>query len=209
MSVGGEQPVSGSVPPTDPPAEPDETPAAEPTLGGEVGAELLPERGPLRTFLKTVGVIEQAVGTSLIFVILVLVLVQVAGRYLPSFAGWPGTGEIARLSLVWCTVILSGYLLAQDRHITIRAIDFVVSGRALDALKLMVHVVVAVTCIAMAYATYRLIADDIGQRTPEANLPLAWVYLVPFVGFVLTALRAGLAIGLVDVPGLAGRRKSP
>ena len=44
---------------------------------------------------------EQAIGTFLIVVILVLVLVQVAQRYIPG--GWPWTGEVARLALVWCT----------------------------------------------------------------------------------------------------------
>ena len=63
--------------------------------------------------------------------------------------------------------------------------------RALAVVKLMVHVVVAATCLAMTYASYRLIADDIGQRTAAAEIPLAWIYVVPMVGFALTALRAG------------------
>ena len=40
--------------------------------------------------------------------------------------------------------------------------------------------------------SYDLIADDIGQRTPAAEIPLAWIYVVPLVGFLLTALRAVL-----------------
>jgi TRAP-type C4-dicarboxylate transport system permease small subunit len=71
----------------------------------------------------------------------------------------------------------------------------------------MTHLVVGATCIAMAYASYRLVADDIGQRTPAAEIPLAWIYVVPMIGFALTALRAGLAIGLVDVPEIAGREE--
>lgn len=185
-------------------------PSAEPSAGAlpeiKEGVELLPEREPLRTILKALGSIEQAIGTSLIVVILVLVLIQVAQRYIQTFGGWPWTGEIARLSLVWCTFILSGYLMAHDRHITIRLIDLVVTGRPLDAIKLLVHLIVLVTCVAMAYTTYNLIVDDIGQRTPAAEIPLTWTYVLPLVGFLLTSLRAALAIGLVDVPRMVQRR---
>ena len=79
---------------------------------------------PLRAILHGLGLVEEAIGTLLIVVILVLVLVQVAQRYLPG-GGWPWTGEVARLALVWCTFILSGYLMAHDRHMSIQLIDFV------------------------------------------------------------------------------------
>jgi TRAP-type C4-dicarboxylate transport system permease small subunit len=151
----------------------------------------------MRPIFRTIGLAEQVIGAALIAVILVLVLIQVAQRYTP-FGGWPWTGEVARLALVWCTFAVSGYLMAQDRHITIRVIDLVLGVRALAVTKLFAHVVVAATCIGMAYATFRLIADDIGQRTPAAEIPVTVVYVLPLIGFVLTAVRAVMAIGLVD-----------
>ena len=57
----------------------------------------------------------------------------------------------------------------------------------------------------MAYSIYYLIADDIGQRTPAAEIPLVWIYMVPLVGFLLTALRAALWIVVSDVPQIRGR----
>ena len=161
--------------------------------------ELLPSREPFRTLTRLVGLVEQIIGGALIVVILVLVLIQVAQRYVHAFDGWPWTGEIARLALVWCTFVLSGYLMAQDRHITIKVADLVLPEWVLDLVKLGSHVVVLVTCLGMGYATYSLIANDIGQRTPAAELPIAWFYVMPLVGFLLTALRAMMMIGLVDV----------
>lgn len=207
MTVGGARPEGEQVPPDELPGELDETTHAEQTLEQVEGEELLPEQSSMRRLLRAIGFAEQAIGTSLIVVILVLVLIQVGQRYIHTFGGWPWTGEIARLSLVWCTFILAGYLMAQDRHITIKAIDFVVQGRALEAVKLLAHVIVLVTCLSMGYATYRLIADDIGQRTPAAGWPLVWVYVLPLIGFLLTAVRAGLAIGILDIPRL--RHGSP
>jgi TRAP-type C4-dicarboxylate transport system permease small subunit len=164
--------------------------------------ELLPSGGPLRTIMKAIGIVEQSIGLSLIVVILFLVLVQVAQRYITTFGGWPWTGEIARLSLVWCTFTLAGYLMAQDRHITIKIIDLVLTGRALSLVKLLSHVVVLLTCLGMSYATYWLIGDDIGQRTPAAEIPLVWVYVMPLIGYLLTAVRAAMVIGIVDLPEL-------
>jgi TRAP-type C4-dicarboxylate transport system permease small subunit len=206
MTVGGAEPDRVLEPPTDPPDEVDESASDSTLLGSAEYHELLPERGPFRPILKAVGKIEQAVGAALIVVILVLVLIQVTQRYTP-FGGWPWTGEVARLALVWCTFVLSGYLMAQDRHITIRAIDLVLHERALGVVKLLSHVVVAATCLGMGYATYRLIADDIGQRTPAAEIPVSWVYVLPLIGFFLTALRAIMVIVLVDIREMARGRE--
>jgi TRAP-type C4-dicarboxylate transport system permease small subunit len=178
---------------------PAETETAGAGLGAESNPEILPPPGPLRVVFRFLGLAEQAIGTAFILVILGLVLVQVAQRYLPG-GGWAWTGEIARLSMVWSTLILSGYLMAHDRHISIQVVDLVLPPRLLAVVKLLVHLVVGATCVAMAYSTYRLIADDIGQRTAAASIPLALVYVIPLVGFVLTALRAGLAIVVADLP---------
>jgi TRAP-type C4-dicarboxylate transport system permease small subunit len=172
-------------------------------------AELLPRREPFRSALKAVGLIEQAIGLALIVVILVLVLIQVGQRYIHTFGGWPWTGEVARLAMVWCTFALAGYLMAQERHITIKVADLVLPERILDLVKLGAHLVVLLTCLGMGFATYSLIADDIGQRTPAAEIPVAWVYVMPLVGYLLTAVRASMYIGLVDVPRIVRGRERP
>jgi TRAP-type C4-dicarboxylate transport system permease small subunit len=176
------------------------------SLGGEANPELLPQREPWRTILHRIGQIEQVIGSLLLVVILVLVLAQVAQRYVPG--AWPWTGEIARLSMVWATFAMAGYLAAHDRHIAIHVVDYVVRGRALAAVKLFVNVVVLATCVVLLYATYQLVADDIGQVTAAAQLPLRYVNAVPMVGFSLVALRAVLGIVIVDIPGLLGRSEA-
>jgi TRAP-type C4-dicarboxylate transport system permease small subunit len=173
------------------------------SLGGESNPELLPKREPWRSMLHWIGVIEQVIGVVLLVVIFVLVLAQVAQRYVPG--SWPWTGEVARLSMVWATFVMAGYLAAHDRHIAIHVADYVLGGRALASLKLLVNVAVLVTCLALLYATYQLVATDIGQVTAAAELPLRWVNAVPIVGFALVALRALLGIVLRDIPELLGR----
>lgn len=185
------------------PAVSDDRTEDAPGLGGETNPELLPASGPLRPILHFIGQAEQLIGAVLLVIILVLVLAQVAQRYLPG--GYPWTGEVARYSMVWATFVLAGYLMAHDRHISIHVVDFVLHGRALSAVKLMVNVVVLITCLVLLYGTYVLIDTDIGQVTAAAQMPLRWVNAVPMVGFFLTASRALLGIVINDIPALLGR----
>jgi TRAP-type transport system small permease protein len=167
----------------------------------------MPVAGPGRLMLRGLGVVEQAIGILLLLVILVLVLIQVGQRYLPG-GGWPWTGEIARFALVWVTFLLAGHLMAQERHITIHVVDQVLRGRALRVVKTAAHIFVLVTSIALAYATYDLLAADRGQVTPAASIPLLVIYTIPLVGFALVALRVALFLVLVDLPALIGRKAS-
>jgi TRAP-type C4-dicarboxylate transport system permease small subunit len=157
--------------------------------------------------MHAIGVIEQVVGAFLLFVILVLVIALVAQRYLPG-ANFPWTGEVARLSMVWGTFIIAGYLAAHDRHIAIHVVDYVLGERALAAVKLFVNLVVLVACVVLMYATYQLVESDIGQVTAAAEIPLRFVNAVPIIGFALTALRAVLGIVVNDIPALADRTES-
>ncbi len=200
MAVDRDEPESVTTPLAHPGQDPDEPADDAAALGGAGHVELLPAGGPLRPILKAVGIVEQAIGSSLIVVILILVLIQVAQRYIHTFGGWPWTGEIARLSLVWCTFAVTGYLMAEDRHITIKVVDLVLRGRALGAIKVMSHLFVVATCLGMGYATYQLIAADVGQTTPAAGIPVMWIYVIPLFGYLLTALRAAMMVALLDIP---------
>jgi TRAP-type C4-dicarboxylate transport system permease small subunit len=176
-------------------------------LGEQTTPELLPASGPLRRVFHALGVVEQTVGAALIVVILALVLIQVAQRYLPG-GGWAWTGEIARFAMVWVAFVLSGYLVATDGHVAIKVVDFILHGRTRAAVLVMGHLVIGITSVLMVYATLDFIATDRGQVTAAAEIPLAVIYAIPAIGFASTALRALLAIVVLDVPLLAGRREA-
>jgi TRAP-type C4-dicarboxylate transport system permease small subunit len=174
-------------------------------LGEETTPELLPAREPFRTVLHALGIVEQVGGVALVIVILALVIVQVAQRYVPL--GWAWTGEIARYSMVWATFVMAGYLMAHDGQIAIKVVDLFLPARALGIVLFLGHVVVAATSVVLAYATIDFIANDRGQVTAAAEIPLAIVFAIPAVGFVLSALRAVLALFVQDLPEvLAGKR---
>jgi TRAP-type C4-dicarboxylate transport system permease small subunit len=167
-------------------------------LGSEATLEALPATEPFRSLLQWLGRVEQAAGAFLLVVILVLVLTQVAQRYLPG-GGWAWTGEVARFAMVWATFIMAGYLMANDRHIAIKVVDYFLPVRALGAVKLLGHALIAVTCIVLVYATYDFMTHDRGQVTAAAEIPLAVIYAVVAFGFASTALRAVITIFVLDL----------
>lgn len=168
-------------------------PAGEPPL--------LPAREPMRSILRAIGVIEQIVGSLLLLLILILVLAQVAQRYIPGSAPW--TGELARLSMVWATFLLAGYLIAYPpHHIAIQIVDYVAKGRWLAVVKLFASVVILATCLFLIYGSYSLVTTDVDQVTPAGEWSLRFVNAVPLVGLVLVAVRAVLGIVVRDIPAL-------
>lgn len=175
-------------------------------LGEETTQEVLPAREPFRSLLRWLGLVEQAVGVLLLVVILVLVLIQVAQRSLPG-GGWAWTGEIARFSMVWVTFVLSGYLMAHDGHIAIKVVDYFLPVRALGAVRLLGHALIAVTSIGLTYASYDFIVNDRGQVTAAAEIPLAVIYAVPALGFASIALRAIVTMLVLDLREIASGEK--
>lgn len=195
----------GSPQPPDDVVELIEIPEHAAELGEDTTVEILPAGGPFRAPLHWLSLGEQAIGVLLLVVLLVLVLVQVGQRYVPG-TGLPATGELARLAMVWLTFVLSGYLLAHDRHIAIHVVDYFLPVRVLGAVQLLGHVIVTITCLALAYATWNLIASDRGVVTSAAQIPETLVYGVALAGFVLTFIRAVVTVVVLDLPEIAGKR---
>ena len=96
---------------------------------GATHAELLPTREPLRTIFRYIGFAEQAIAVGCMVVILILVLLQVRSVTCRTVAG-RGPVRWLSLALVWLAFILSGYLMAMDRHITIQLVDYFLPPRA-------------------------------------------------------------------------------
>jgi len=169
---------------------------------------LLPVSEPMRTIFRALGLLEQIVGSLLLGLILVLVLAQVAQRYLPGAAPW--TGELARLSLVWVTFLMAGYLIAYaPHHIAIQIIDYVAKGRWLASIKLFVNLVILATCLVLIYGSYTLVTTSVDQVTPAGELSMRFVNAVPLAGLILVVLRVVLAIVDRDIPAFRGRGEEP
>ena len=107
----------------------DHFPPVTPALGGDSNTELLPTSGRGRTILHALGLVEQAIGTSLSWSFSSSCWSRSRSATCPG--GWAWTGEMARSRSCGARSRCPGYLMAHDRHIAIQAVDLILPARAL------------------------------------------------------------------------------
>lgn len=140
-----------------------------------------------------------AVVTVLMFL---LVLLQAVQRYLP-IEGFTWTGELARFCLVWLAFVLTGVLVTTDGHIALEMVDLIKNETVLRVVRVFAAVVVSAIGAGFAAEAWDLITSSGSLRSPSLRLPMSWFYVLPFIGFVSTAIRAALAAVDIAVHGVS------
>lgn len=156
---------------------------------------------PLRRAVRVVTNVEIALAGLALAMIFVLVLMQAGQRYLP-IDGWTWTGELARYGLVWVTFTATGVLVTRDGHIALQLVDSLRPEMLVRVIHVFALVVVAATGVGFAFACWSLIDESKNLTTPSLGIPMPWIYILPLLGFVSTAIRASVAAVLVAVRGV-------
>ncbi len=139
-----------------------------------------------------------AVATVVMFV---LVLVQAGQRYLP-LDGWTWTGELARFCLVWLAFVMTGVLVTTDGHIALEMVDLIRKPLVVRAIRVFACLVVAAVGAGFAVEAWELMTPPVVLRSPALDMPLPWLYVLPFIGFVSTAVRGLVAAATFAVRGV-------
>lgn len=174
-------------------------------MGRDDGRE--DEAAPARTRwergIAVVTRVEVAIGAAALVLIFLLMLVQAAQRYLPV-AGWAWTGELARFCLVWLTVSVAGVLVTSDSHIALQLVDGIKNPVVVRGVRVFAALTVAAVGAAFALEAWDLMASQGRLRSPSLRMPLTWLYLFPFLGFLSVAVR-----GVVAAIGFARSADTP
>jgi TRAP-type transport system small permease protein len=147
--------------------------------------------------------VELAIGAVALVLVFLLVLVQAVQRYLP-LSGWPWTGELARFCLVWLTVSVAGVLVTSDSHIALQLVDGIKNPTVLRVVRVVAALTVAAIGAGFAVEAWDLMVSQGRLRSPSLRMPLTWLYLFPFLGFLSTAVR-----GVVAAIGFARSAEAP
>jgi len=166
-----------------------------------------PQLGHLRTAVRVVTKVEVLIAGLAAAMIFVLVLLQAGQRYLP-FDGWTWTGELARYGLVWLTFTAAGVLVTRDGHIALELVDELRPELLVRAVHVFALVVVAATGAGFALACWSLMQESGNLTTPSLGLPMQYVYALPLLGFVSTAVRASAAAVQVAMHGVPDKDDS-
>jgi TRAP-type C4-dicarboxylate transport system permease small subunit len=165
--------------------------------------ESVPARRERAHWVTLVTRVELAIGVAALVLVFLLVLVQAAQRYLPV-SGWPWTGELARFCLVWLTVSVAGVLVTTDSHIALQLVDGIRNPVVVRVVRVFAALTVAAIGAGFALEAWDLMASQGRLRSPSLRMPLTWLYLFPFLGFLSTAVR-----GLVAAIGFARSSEAP
>ncbi len=135
--------------------------------------------------------VEIGIGAATLVLLFGLVLVQAGQRYLPV-EGWAWTGELARFCLVWLTFTVAGALVSSDSHIALQVVDSIPREGLVRAVRVFAAVMVAVIGAGFAVEAWDLVTSQTRIRSPALGMPLSWLYVLPLLGFVSTAVRGAV-----------------
>ncbi|MCO1653778.1 TRAP transporter small permease [Pseudonocardia humida] len=135
--------------------------------------------------------VEIGIGAVTLVVLFLLVLVQAGQRYLPV-EGWAWTGELARFCLVWLTFTVAGALVSSDSHIALQVADMIPREGLVRAVRVFAALMVAVIGAGFAVEAWDLVTSQTRIRSPAMGMPLSWLYVLPLLGFVSTAVRGAV-----------------
>ena len=152
--------------------------------------------------VRVITAIEIGLAAVVTVLMFLLVLLQAVQRYLP-IEGFTWTGELARFCLVWLAFVLTGVLVTTDGHIALEMVDSIKNETVLRVIRVFAAATVAVIGAAFAAEAWDLIASSGPLRSPSLRLPMSWFYVLPFIGFLSTAIRAGLAAVDIAVHGVS------
>ncbi|HEU4513390.1 MAG TPA: TRAP transporter small permease subunit [Nocardioidaceae bacterium] len=157
--------------------------------------------GWARRAVDVVTRVELALAGIAVAVIFVLVLIQAGQRYLPV-EGWSWTGELAKFSLVWATFTATGVLVTKDAHISLQLVDTIKNPVVTRIIRVFACAVVAVVGVGLATEAWVLIDSQSALKSPAMRMPMSWLYVLPFLGFVSTVVRATVAAVVFAVRGV-------
>ena len=151
-------------------------------------------------FIRVLSAVEITVGVALFALIVIGVMWQVLGRYVPA-VGWVGAGELALMSMVALTFIVTGYLVGLNGHIVIEVFDQALEGRKLFvALRVVSALIMVATCLALAYEAFVKIDTEWARTSAAMHIPLGMLYVFAFVGFLSAAIHSAWKIPYANRP---------
>ena len=151
---------------------------------------------PMRLLSK----VEIVVGSVFFVGILVGVIYQVLGRYVPSIS-WIGAGELALLSMVSMTFVMIGYLVGRNGHVTIELFDRLLrGGRLFVALRVFSAAVVLISCAWLAFESWEKIGAEMGRASAAIGVPVGIVYVFALIGGVSGVVHSALKVRYANRP---------
>jgi TRAP-type C4-dicarboxylate transport system permease small subunit len=153
--------------------------------------------------VKRLGAIVESVAAVLLAVVVVIVLVQVFGRYILQISlSWPE--ELARYVLVWLMFFGVAAASATRSQIVVDTILELVSPRVRRILEGIGALAGLVAVGLLVWTSQALFGPASRSTSPATGIPSFWIYLAIPIGGALLGLFA-----LADLAGLIRGERPP
>jgi len=148
----------------------------------------------LRAFNRRVVALESVAAASLLVVVFLVVLLQVAMRYLLARPN-PWSEELSRLCFVWLALLGASLAVERRAHFTFELVLERQSARRRVWIRRVTTGLIALSALGLVVYGIDLVRLAASERSPALNLPVAWLYAsVPVAGaLMLLHLAAGQA----------------
>lgn len=148
-----------------------------------------PPVGVLRRIGRVIGFVELTFGALTLLVILALVFLQAAQRYLPiDQVAW--TGEISRFALTWLTFSAAGLLVTSRGHIALELVDTMQNPKIVRIVHVVSYALLAVIGVGLTLAAWDLFESQSIISSPVLRLPMSLVYIPVLVGLASMTIRS-------------------
>jgi TRAP-type C4-dicarboxylate transport system permease small subunit len=155
--------------------------------------------------VKRLGDLVESIAGVLLAVVVVIVLLQVFGRYILQISlSWPE--ELARYVLVWLMIFGVAAAAAGRSQIVVDTLLELVPASVRRALEALAALAGLVAVALLVWTSQPLIFGPAGRSTsPATGIPSFWIYLAVPVGGALLALFALAEVAEI----LRGKRPGP
>ena len=141
-------------------------------------------------FIRGLSAVEVTLGVVLFALIVIGVMYQVLGRYVPAL-GWVGAGELGLLAMIGMTFVTTGYLVGKNGHIVLEIFDGVLEGKRLFAvLRIVSALIMTATCLALSYEAVVKTMAEWTRTSAAIHVPLGVLYALALLGFLSAAIHS-------------------
>lgn len=131
---------------------------------------------------------EKTLAVSLLVVVVVTLAAQVIARYVfQSPISW--SEEIARLALIWLSFVASGFVTAEQGHITVDLVPSRFGPRVTKSLDRIAGLVVLTTCLMLLVGGFRFVWRVWPVHSPSAGVSMSLWYGAASFGSALMAFH--------------------
>ncbi|TWU39274.1 TRAP transporter small permease [Novipirellula artificiosorum] len=140
---------------------------------------------------------EKAMAMILLAVVVVTLAGQVLARYLfHSPISW--SEEVARLALIWLSFVASGFVTAEQEHITVDVLPSRIGPRASRMCDQLAGAIVMVTCLMLLIGGFRFVWRVWPVGSPGTGVSMSLWYAAASFGLAMMSFHA--AVGLFGKP---------